>query len=163
MTPEYDQVEGGEFDWFAVDADGCIGHFSSAGFGPVPVQLLQNLPACELALDAMQALPTIGSAVGHLSGDISDWLAMAARGCHSFDWQHWSGPYLRAATPGVSINCRDLPADLVDLLRLVEFRDVSFADLNEIRPEWLCQCEQAQRAVVVGRRDEGNEADKQGA
>lgn len=159
MNSNYDDIEGSEFDWFAVDADGYVGHFSSAGFGPVPVSLLKQLPSCELVLDAMRSLPEIGDAVGHLSGDIADWLSMAARGCHSFDWQHWSGPYLRAATPSVSINCSDLPADLVGLLRLVDFRDVSFAGLNEIRPEWLCPCEQAPQAVVVGRNDESRNAD----
>ena len=32
---------GVEFDWIATDLDGHIGYFSSAGFGPLPEQILE--------------------------------------------------------------------------------------------------------------------------
>lgn len=34
--------EGGEFHWFGVDAVGHVGHFSTAGFGPVPLPVLDR-------------------------------------------------------------------------------------------------------------------------
>lgn len=149
MSNLYGAIEGGEFDWFAVDSAGFVGHFSTAGFGPVPALLLAQLPRIEGLAEAMRTLPIRGDASGHLPGNIADWLEMARRGCYSFDWQHWRGPYRRAASPSCTLNWRDLPAALAALVRLVEFPEICFAELSEIRPEWLCPCEQAPQAVAV--------------
>jgi len=54
-------------------------------------------------------LPVVGRATGHLPGLIDDWLELARRGLFGFDWQHWSGPYRRAATPGVPVGSRPCP------------------------------------------------------
>lgn len=156
MDPIYAQIEGGEFDWFAVDSRGEVAHFSAAGFGPVPVALLLQLNRIEGVPAAVQSLAVRGAATGHAPGIISDWLAMAERGCHSFDWKHWSGPYRRVATPSNPLNLEDLPVQLASLLRLIEFPTVSFAELSEIRPEWLCTCEQAPQATTVDREDQGS-------
>ena len=36
-------IEGVEFDWFVVDGKGHVGHFATAGFGPVPATLLARI------------------------------------------------------------------------------------------------------------------------
>ena len=137
--------EGGEFDWFAVDAAGHVGHFSTAGYGPVPLPVLDRLDAAQQdevwALgERLLELPVVGPAGGHLPGRIDDWLELARRGLFGFDWQHWSGPYRRAATPGVPIGVVALPAELQRLVRLVELPGVRFAELESVRPEELCPC-----------------------
>jgi hypothetical protein len=137
--------EGGEFDWFAVDAAGHIGHFSTAGFGPVPLPVLVRLDAPKLDElwslgEGMLRLPVVGEATGHLPGRIDDWLGMARRGLFSYDWQHWSGPYQRAATPSVPVRVTALPAHLSEVVRLVEWPSIRFAELQSVRPEELCPC-----------------------
>ena len=137
--------EGGEFDWFAVDADGHIGHFSTAGYGPVPLPVLERLDADQTDEvwslgERLLDLPVIGEATGHLPGRIDDWLELARRGLFGFDWQHWSGPYRRAATPSNPITITDLPVELQPLLQLIEWRGVRLAETDTIRPEELCSC-----------------------
>ena len=137
--------DGFEFDWFAVDASGHVGHFSTAGYGPVPLPVLERLDVGKEGDlwslgERLLVLPTIGSATGHASGHIDDWLALARRGLYGFDWKHWSGPYLRRATPDVPIKVEAIPDDLQRLVRLVEFPRVTFAEMKSIRPEDLCPC-----------------------
>ncbi len=137
--------EGVEFDWFAVDATGHVGHFSTAGYGPVPLPVLDRLDAAQTDElwslgERLLGLPVVGQATGHLPGEIDDWLELARRGLFGFDWQHGSGPYRRAATPGVPVSIADLPADLQRLVRLVELPGVRFAEVESVRPEELGPC-----------------------
>jgi hypothetical protein len=137
--------EGGEFDWFAVDAAGHIGHFATAGYGPVPLPVLDRLDAARMDEvwslgERLLGLPVVGRATAHLPGRIDDWLELARRGLFGFDWQHWSGPYRRAATPSDPVGVASLPAELQRLVRLVEWQGVRFAELESVRPEELCPC-----------------------
>jgi hypothetical protein len=140
-----DAFVGYEFDWFAVDAAGHVGHFSTAGYGLVPLPVLDRLDAAQTAElwslgERLLALPVIGRATGHRPGQLDDWLEFARRGLFSFDWQHWSGPYQRAATPSVPVGVAALPTELQRLVRLVEWPVVVFAELQSVRPEELCPC-----------------------
>ncbi len=131
---------GGEFDWFAVDGEGHVGHFATAGGGPVPSAIVARLDELLHLDQQILGLPVIGDASGHLPGRIEDWLEMARRGLFSYDWQHWSGPYHRAAAPRVPIRIADLPADLQEAVRVVEWPGVRFGELQSLRPEELCPC-----------------------
>ena len=137
--------EGVEFDWFAVDAAGHVGHFSTAGYGPVPLPVLNRLDAAQedevwLLGKRLLILPVIGTAVGHLPGRIDSWLELARRGLFGFDWKHWAGPYLRATTPNAPVEIASLPAELQKLIRLVEFGGVRFVGLESVQPEEHCPC-----------------------
>lgn len=82
--------EGGEFDWFAVDAAGHVGHFSTAGYGPVPLPHLVRLDAAQVDEvwslgERLLELPVVGRGTGHLPGRIDDWLELASRGLFGFD------------------------------------------------------------------------------
>gem|GEM_PF-6707561 len=90
--------------------------------------------------DRLLALPVVGQATGHLPGRIDDWLELARRGLFGFDWQHWSGPYQRAATPSVPVEVATLPTELQRLVRLIEWPGARFANLQSVRPEELCPC-----------------------
>jgi len=135
-------VRRGEFDWFATDGAGHVGHFATAGFGPIPAIVLERLEELrKLDERILQQVPVIGEASGHLPGRVDDWLEMARRGLFSYDWQHWDGPYRRAATPSRPITITDLPAALSDAVRIVAWPDVRFAELTDLRPEKWCTCE----------------------
>src|SRR5262249_50665005 len=131
--------------WFAVDAVGHLGHFSTAGYGPVPVNVLERVDAAHTddvwsLGEWLLELPVVGMATGHMSGQIDDWLELARPGIFSFDWQHWSGPYRRAATPSVPIAVAALPSRIQHLVRLVEWPGLRFAESNSVSPEDLCTC-----------------------
>jgi hypothetical protein len=136
-----EQVEGGEFDWFAVDGCGHIGHFATAGYGPIPAAVLARLNGIRDLDEQILQLPVVGDATGHLPGKIEDWLEMARRGLFAYDWKHWHGPSQRAATPSTPIGLAGLPRDLREMVRLVTWAGVNFADLMTVRPEELCACE----------------------
>ena len=138
-----ESFEGSEFDWFAVGAVGHVGHFSTAGYGPVPLTVLTRLNAAHenevwsLGKRLLE-LPLIGQATGHLSGQIDDWLELARRGLFGFDWKHWSGPYLRAATPEVRSRSPPFLRSCKNLSVSWSCPGVHFAELESVRPEELC-------------------------
>jgi len=127
-------VTGGEFDWFAMDGEGHVGHFATAGFRPIPRIVLARFGELREFDRRILQLPAIGEATGHLGGLIEDWLEMARRGLFSYDWQHWSGPYARAATPSRAINIAEIPAALRDDIRIVEWPGNRFKDFLAVRP-----------------------------
>ena len=134
-------VVGREFDWFAVDGRGHVGHFATAGFGPIPVAVLERLDELRHLDQRVLKLEVVGDAVGHLAGRIEDWLEMAQRGLFAYDWKHWGGPYQRAATPARPILLADLPTELRESVQVVTWPDVNFAEAMTLRPEDLCPCE----------------------
>ena len=134
-------LEGGEFDWFAVDADGHVGHFSTAGFGPIPKAVLNEFDRVKGLDERLMALPVNGEAKGHLPGTIDDWLEMARRGLYSYDWQHWKGPYRRAATPSLPLLVDHLPTELRDAVEVVHLVGVRFPESFDVWPEEFCECE----------------------
>jgi hypothetical protein len=131
----------GEFDWFAVDGSGQLGHFATAGFGPAPAAVIARLDEMRDLGQRVLCLPVTGEATGHLSGEIEDWLEMARRGLFAYDWKHWDGPYQRAATPGRPVALGDLPAEVREIVQVVRWPDVNFAQALTVRPEELCPCE----------------------
>jgi hypothetical protein len=135
-----DQFEGREFDWFAVDANGNLGHFSTAGFGLVPTCILERFAEADALPEELLRLPITGEAHGHLGGNIGEWLEMARRGLYSFDWSH-SGQYRRAATPQVAAQISAIPAHLATTPALAKFPNVRFSELVEFWPERECTCE----------------------
>lgn len=140
-----ESFEGLEFDWFAVDSSRNIGHFATAGYGTVPIKILNRLDVEQVdelwsLAEKLLELPVVGEATGHLQGNISDWLELAQRGLFGFDWQHDSRLYHRATTPSMPIVVDDLPIELQRVVRLVELPNVRFRDLQFVRPEELCDC-----------------------
>jgi hypothetical protein len=82
-----ERFPGLEFDWFALDAAGNIGLFSSAGFGPVPTTVQLHFQMHD-------------HAATHLDWRAPEvWKACAEQGLFVFDWQHWNGPYLKLEQP----------------------------------------------------------------
>jgi hypothetical protein len=73
-----------EFDWFALDAEGNIGLFSTAGFGPVPSNVRLHFRAHDQAFRHF---------------DLYEFEACGRHGLPVFDWQHWEGPYVKLEQP----------------------------------------------------------------
>ncbi|MGI4738093.1 MAG: hypothetical protein ACRYG7_23235 [Janthinobacterium lividum] len=93
MEPTREDVDalfGMDFDWFAQDITGAIGLFSTAGYGEIPLEVLQHVAAHRALTDTI-LLPHWGS--------LAVWKDYARMGLTVFDWQHWDGPYKKAAPP----------------------------------------------------------------
>ena len=84
-----------EFDWLACDADGFVAVFSSAGFGPVPEELVAMVEAVDAALDRIKALPVRAESA---PAD-PDERRPAAYGLFAFDWTHARDRYEIEASP----------------------------------------------------------------
>ena len=77
---------------------------------------------------------------GERRAAIDGWLELARRGLFGFDWQHWSDPCRRAATPNIPVVVAALPKQLQRLIRLIEWPAIGFAEIESVRPEELCPC-----------------------
>lgn len=137
-----DDVFGFEFDWFAVDQDGHIGHFSSAGYGAIPQAVLEHPDAQEQVAAYFQEQPKQTGAELMIStgGTLDDWLAMAHQGIFSYDFKHWDGPYQLIARPTRPTVLSALPTHIQQLVRHVCFAQICFTTSAMINPEQLTAC-----------------------
>ncbi|MDF7815222.1 hypothetical protein [Hymenobacter sp. YC55] len=87
-----------EFDWFAQDAEGNIGLFSTAGLGPVPRNVPPHFQDHDRAALSIDLPPT---------GSLAVWEDFARQGLYVFDWQPHQGPYRKLKQPE-----GDMPAAL---------------------------------------------------
>jgi hypothetical protein len=129
-----------EFDWLGVDRHGHVAVFTTAGYGPVPVDVNQHFADVDAALDRVGQLPVTGS-VGTVvrrsaDGDYSEWHAYSAKGFYAYDWRVWNGPYQRLSSPTVPVSISQLPVELQAAARFAVF-PVSFANEPEITVEYV--------------------------
>jgi hypothetical protein len=137
-----DDVFGLEFDWFAVDCDGHIGHFSSAGYGPIPQAVLDQADAQEQLLAYFQEQPkqTDAELMIAPAGTLDDWLAIARQGVFSYDYGVSYGPYQLVARPVHATLISALPAHIQQMIRHVSFEQICFTAAATIHPEQLTAC-----------------------
>ena len=84
------EVQGREFDWFALDCEGNLALFATAGEGFIPAEVA----GCVRMHDAVsESLPAPHT------GTAQVWSDYAAQGLFVFDWDLPSGPYVRRAVP----------------------------------------------------------------
>src|SRR4051812_18313598 len=83
-----------DYEWFALDEDGYIAAFTTAGIGPIPKAVLVSHVA-EDALDEFIArLPTRGAATMLVSlPRPDDYVAFAKRGLFAYDWDDVHRPF----------------------------------------------------------------------
>jgi hypothetical protein len=138
------EMFGTDFDWFAVDCDGCIGHFTTAGVRPLPESLRRSRSNLAMLDSFFENAPLRGTASlapglesqRGVNGRLLDWssfLRMAARGLHSYDTEYGpTGSYYRVATPGQPLRISDLPRHIAEALSIttipVCFREAELID-----------------------------------
>jgi hypothetical protein len=118
-------IQGIEFDWFAVDRSGRIALFATAGSGPVPANVLAFSGAHNSIGDVI-ALSDFGS--------LEVWQSYAHAGLYVFDWSDSQGSYIRVAEPtaGVEFKHVHAVAAIPGLPRL----PLSFSAVAAISPWW---------------------------
>jgi hypothetical protein len=137
-----DDVFGLEYDWFAVDQDGHIGHFSSAGYGAIPLAVFDHADAQEQLFAYFQEQPIQTEAELMIApgGTLDAWLAMARQGVFSYDFKHWDGPYQLIARPVRPTFISALPSHIQQIVRHVSFEEICFRTAPTINPEQLTEC-----------------------
>jgi hypothetical protein len=107
-----------EYEWVAVDCNGHLGYFATAGYGHAPGFFTAHVSEHEQIVDRLLALPLRG--VGVPAGDLPEdagepWKALADRGVFGFD-APW-GYYKRVYQPSSALHVSELPDDLQTFFR----------------------------------------------
>jgi hypothetical protein len=86
---------GSEFDWYAIDRDGFIAVFCSAGWGPVP----------EVVFDHLEGQKSIGSEIKISNVPVPDIefkatsSLLSEKGIFGYNWLNTFGPYRSFSQP----------------------------------------------------------------
>jgi len=106
------EVQGYEFDWLALDAEGNVALFSTAGGGYTPAAFLRDTDAHDAAIDAILGTQSVTDVrfAPELAPDLENtWREVAARGLFAFDSDFNGGPYRLVAAPDVPVTVEELP------------------------------------------------------
>jgi hypothetical protein len=119
-----------DWDWYAVDQNGCIGHFTSAGFRALPKSVKQDRERTKkIGYYFFEEAPVISewSVRAHAEVDCGGWakpgkdryvrdfVQMASKGLFSFDTEltrSANGRYFLVAIPEQPLRVDDLPAEI---------------------------------------------------
>jgi hypothetical protein len=85
-----DDLKGREFDWYALDSEGCIGLFATFGQGWIPKCVAEHIGEHVAISDTLDA-PHVGSA------DV--WTDYAKLGLFVFDWGESRVAYRKMISP----------------------------------------------------------------
>lgn len=108
MNPD---LHGIEFDWFAIDRDGNVALFATAGEGFVPQSVVKYHENHSSFSDSLPAPRTGTSEV---------WNDYATLGFYVFDWALPGGPYEMCASPSVPLT-DELKSEILAVPELPRF------------------------------------------
>ena len=118
------EIQGREFDWFALDSEGNLALFATAGEGFIPVEVVGCIAMHDAISESLPAPHT---------GTLQVWNDYAAKGLFVFDWDLPGGPYRRQVVPTGPMT-RDLRAKIM-AIHNVPFLNVSFGSITELK-QW---------------------------
>jgi hypothetical protein len=121
MSIYEEELEGREFDWFAIDSEGNIGLFSTAGEEVIPASVMEEYSEHDNISEQLES-PNWGSS--------EVWSDYAALGLYVYDWNLHGGPYKRQRTPS-KIMSNELKTKLLSMGSLYSF-PIKFTELREI-------------------------------
>lgn len=121
MSIYEEELEGREFDWFAIDSEGNIGLFSTAGEGVIPSEVMEAYSEHDKISEQLES-PNWGSS--------EVWSDYSALGLYVYDWSLHGGPYKKERAPSKVMNT-ELKQKLLSLGSLHRF-SVKFAEQKEI-------------------------------
>ncbi len=121
MSSYEEELEGREFDWFAIDSEGNIGLFSTAGEGSIPSLVVESYAEHDNISELLDS-PSWGNS--------EVWSDYAALGFYVFDWNLHGGPYKREREPTCSMGT-ELKSKLVAMSSIPTLL-VKFTKLKEI-------------------------------
>jgi hypothetical protein len=153
MEIPFEKQAGGDFDWFGVDEEGLIGHFTTAGFKRLPPSVASNAEDLKLVTDYFENIsPVKGS---HIIDDASlsavlqrgwsgeknerrylrNFVPMADKGLFSFDIESYLRPgiaYFRVACPETPLMMSELPGHIGKIVSRTGLRGVRLRDQSRV-------------------------------
>ena len=142
-----------DLDWFAIDQQGFIGHFTTGGAGALPRSVASSKEDLESVCKYFRSLPLNATvplasqkamAVLATKNDqarekyLRDFLQMASRGLYSFDYQPTGkrpSPYFLVARPEQPLHFNDIPPEIQGLLKKIVLPDVIFVKDHTVSAE----------------------------
>ena len=132
-----------DFEWYAIDAEGHLAVFTSAGYGPIPRSIFSSRDAYVALASIVENRPlsswcTLNT---HSEGDLAYWVESARRGLFGYDWTAQAGSagakatYQWMATPEVGMTVEELPRPIAAYVEATWFRGVTFGRDLELRVE----------------------------
>jgi len=151
MIIELDEQEARDFDWFGVDADGHLAHFTTAGFKRLPASVSESAEDLESVTDYFDKNAPIRGAhrvdsesvarfkewhgEENESRYLASFISMADRGLYSFDIDTYVRPgiaYCRIAIPESPLLLSDLPNEVREIVERTKILSNCFADCSRI-------------------------------
>lgn len=120
------ELYGIEFDWFAIDTNGEVGLFSTAGYGFVPKEIYPYYEKYYELTEKFE-LPNLGSS--------NVWKDYANYGFYVFDWKLHQGPYLKMENPNKLIS-RELKSEILRL-PYVPVISVDFTEITVVNVDFI--------------------------
>lgn len=126
-----------DWDWYATDEFGAIGHFTTAGFRELPAVVKSDFESAEICARYFDEVHVrcpyavnddLESEIGALKDDeerqhyLRSFVQMAARGLFSFDTKPLGGGqgyYYLVASPGNPLRLDELPPEIAKLVSRV--------------------------------------------
>ncbi len=140
-----------DFDWFGVDADGHVGHFTTAGFKYLPASVCESAEDLKLVTDYFtdEAPTRDGHKVDddlvrevkewkgeeHESKYLASFVSMADKGLYSYDIETYVRPglaYFRVAIPLAPLKVNELPDDVRRIVQRTVLQDMSFEGSSRV-------------------------------
>jgi len=133
---------GSDYEWVAVDCNGHLGYFATAGCGHAPRFFRTRKSEHEPIVHKLLALPLRG--VGLPAGDLSEdapepWKALANRGVFGFD-APW-GYYKRVYQPSSPIHVSELPGDLQTFFQTARVPGACWENAPTVPDSVLIECD----------------------
>jgi hypothetical protein len=146
-----------DLDWFAVDAYGYVGYFTTAGSAPLPRGRLPSMASAQRSLlelfenppEITRATPITDMVYLHPSQgpddlirglELGGWMGLARRGLYGFDAQtqiRKPSPYIMVARPDTPMASANLPPDFQYLLAPLHLQWLRFAEPLVIPPQMI--------------------------
>ena len=136
-----------DLDWFALDAQGHVAHFTTGGCGALPRSAAASRADLQTVREYIRALPETGASIlnrDRLNGirlhpfdkaepreSVRYWADSAARGLYAYDYledrRRRPRPYWIVARPEVPLHADELPPDVREIVARTLLRHVAFA------------------------------------
>jgi hypothetical protein len=146
MTITAEQQMVTDFDWFCVDDDTQVAHFTTAGFKRLPPSVAGSIANQAMLLNyfEQELWANCGYSVDpELINEVNDpnerylksFVQMAKRGLYSFDIETYISAttnYFRVATPTIPVSANQLPQSLRQVLEKTRWRGTPFHLLSRV-------------------------------
>jgi len=129
-----EDILGFEYDWLAIDKDGHLGMFSTAGGGRAPQAFLADTDAHDAGLDALIASTATTSArfFREIKAGLDNaWKQAAERGLYAFDSDPNGAPYRLVAAPQDAVRIDAVPEATEQAAGMVKLDHLCSADVEQ--------------------------------